>query len=711
MTRPPVEIALEYAAHGWPVFPCAAATKAPLVARGLYAATTNESIIREWWSRNPDAMIGVPTGEMSGIWVLDIDKGHGVDGEAAIANLEAEHGALPETIVSNTPSGGRHLMFRMPEGVEIKNRGRFVPGADTRGNGGYIIAPGSVRDDGTYYEWGETTAGEPADAPQWLLDMVTRKEMPKKDTPASPYQSGSNDAYVDAAISSELSDLAAAPGGSRNNRLNLAAFALGQFVGSGAISEFDARIALEAIARQWPNFRKSQQTINNGLNAGQDSPRDIPESNFDPAEVNADLTRQGAILAAQLLGNPTSKTAGATIEAVTRAPNLVRATPFEWRDPKTISRREFIYGRHLIRKFVSVTVSPGGLGKTSLTITESLAMTSGKALLGVKPDVRLNVWLFNAEDPRDEMERRVMAAALHYKLRPDDFVNRLFLDIGREQDLVIAREDKRTGLKIMVPVVEAVVEQIITNEIDVMIIDPFVSTHAVSENDNGSIDAVAKLWAKIADRTNSAIEIVHHVKKVQDREITTDDARGASSLLGASRSARVLNRMSEKEAGNAGVSPEDRFSIFSVVYGKSSMSPMTGKQEWRRLHSVALGNGGGLGKPQDHVGVATEWSWPTKEDAIAATIKAAAVEYGHEAIEIVKVRVSNTVCMESVQSADWVGYVVAEALGKPIAVSRTMTPEKSEMKRLVTAWIETGVLVRYRGKNDKGREAPMVRAG
>ncbi len=48
-------------------------------------------------------------------------------------------------------------------------------------------------------------------------------------------------------------------------------------------------------------------------------------------------------------------------------------------------------------------------------------MASGKALLGVKPPSRLRVWNFNSEDPRDEMERRFMAAAIHYKLKPEDF--------------------------------------------------------------------------------------------------------------------------------------------------------------------------------------------------------------------------------------------------------------------------------------------------
>src|SRR5690606_7351743 len=215
---------------------------------------------------------------------------------------------------------------------------------------------------------------------------------------------------------------------------------------------------------------------------------------------------------------------------------------------------DFVYGTHLIRKYVSVTVSPGGLGKTSLTIAEALAMVTGRPLLGTPLSRALNVWLFNAEDPRDEMDRRIMAAAMHFRLSPDD-VNGLFLDTGREQDLIVAYEDKRSGLKINEPVVESVVDQIRRNRIDVMVVDPFVSTHGVSENDNGAIDKVTKLWAKIADETNCAIELVHHVRKSEGRDVTVEDARGAVSLLAAARSARVLNRMTDEQASEAGVPP------------------------------------------------------------------------------------------------------------------------------------------------------------
>ncbi len=163
-------------------------------------------------------------------------------------------------------------------------------------------------------------------------------------------------------------------------------------------------------------------------------------------------------------------------EQPTESKRAIIATPFVWKDPATLPRREFAFGKHFIRKYVSVTVAPGGLGKTANSIVEALAMASGKALNGTKPPKRLKVWLFNAEDPRDELERRIMAACIHFNLKPADIVGHLFLDTGREQELVIAIDDKK-GVRIQEPVVEAVVETISELGIDVMIVDPFVSTH------------------------------------------------------------------------------------------------------------------------------------------------------------------------------------------------------------------------------------------
>ncbi len=166
-----LELALDYADKGWPVFPCRPANKQPLTTHGFKDASMDPEKIREWWSSNPDAMIGVPTGSRSGVWVLDVDV-KGGDGHAELAALEAENDNLPDTITVDTPSGGRHYLFEYVEGV--KSRGNVAANIDVRGEGGYVIVSGSVNSDGQFYEWA-AKAPRPAQAPAWLLERVIRR--------------------------------------------------------------------------------------------------------------------------------------------------------------------------------------------------------------------------------------------------------------------------------------------------------------------------------------------------------------------------------------------------------------------------------------------------------------------------------------------------------------------------------------------------------
>ncbi len=97
------------------------------------------------------------------------------------------------------------------------------------------------------------------------------------------------------------------------------------------------------------------------------------------------------------------------------------------------------------------------------------------------------VWYFNGEDPLDEIHRRVVAAMRHHKIEAQDIGENLFLDSGRSQPIVVGVQT-RDGALIQEPIVEAVVDTIKRHKIDVVTLDPFVSTHQVSENDNNDSD-------------------------------------------------------------------------------------------------------------------------------------------------------------------------------------------------------------------------------
>jgi hypothetical protein len=98
-----------------------------------------------------------------------------------------------------------------------------------------------------------------------------------------------------------------------------------------------------------------------------------------------------------------------------------------------------------------------------------------------------SVWLFNLEDPRDELERRIAAAMQLHTIAGGDLGDRLHIDSGRDRPLCTAMQT-RDGAQISKPVFDDLARQIWGRKIDVLVVDPFVSSHQVSENDNGAID-------------------------------------------------------------------------------------------------------------------------------------------------------------------------------------------------------------------------------
>jgi RecA-family ATPase len=263
----------------------------------------------------------------------------------------------------------------------------------------------------------------------------------------------------------------------------------------------------------------------------------------------------------------------------------IQATPFFWRPEAELPPRKWLYGRHLLRKFLSVDVAAGGVGKSSLKIGEALAMASGRDLYSQNlHEGALRVWIYNLEDPAEETERRIHATAKRFRLRPEDLGDRLYVDSGRDQPCVIATETPN-GAMIARPVVEAIIEQLMERRIDVLSIDPFVSSHAISENDNMAIDMVAKEWARIADIANCSINLVHHVRKQNGTEANADSARGASALIGAARSVMVFNRMVKEEADKLGVAEDEMRFYFRVDNDKANLAP-SGTTTWYRMNNV-----------------------------------------------------------------------------------------------------------------------------
>ena len=155
VVRGQLDLALSTADAGVPVHPVGHDRKTPLTAHGFNDATTDPAQINRWWQRSPNALVSIPTGETTGIVVLDIDRG----GEESFAALLARLGCeLPEDLSdvwAYTPNNGRHYFFKHKTGTAPRTRASDIaPNIDNRGIGGSIIIPGNVLPDGRVYRWG-----------------------------------------------------------------------------------------------------------------------------------------------------------------------------------------------------------------------------------------------------------------------------------------------------------------------------------------------------------------------------------------------------------------------------------------------------------------------------------------------------------------------------------------------------------------------------
>jgi hypothetical protein len=155
------------------VLPLRPRDKRPLLPwEPLQRLPPKEAEIGEWFERWPEANIGIVTGAVSGLVVIDIDSQH--EGEESLRQLEVEHGPLPHTVEAITGGGGRHFYFAHAGGL-VRNRTGLASGVDLRGDGGYVVAPPSVHPSGGTYAW--EVSHHPDDVPlaaipRWLARQL-----------------------------------------------------------------------------------------------------------------------------------------------------------------------------------------------------------------------------------------------------------------------------------------------------------------------------------------------------------------------------------------------------------------------------------------------------------------------------------------------------------------------------------------------------------
>ncbi len=481
-----LKLALGYAKKGWPVFPLDPHGKQPLgrlAPHGFKDATTDTRVVRRWWTKEPEANIGHPTG-------IICDAGDFDSNETMLrfAELAEQHGLDVKQLPRSRTGRGRHVLFE-PTGVG--NKVDVIPGMDWRGKGGYIVLPGSLHPSGQQYSWIREPNGHLPAAPDWLKELLTDRAPQSTQTPATTAERPP-EVYLKAAIESELNAVRTASEGTRNDQLNRSAFALGQMVGAGWLpfhhAEAELRAAAYACGLEEPEVTR---TIRSGLKSGQQDPRPTPES-----RAGGEI-RHGAASSVE--------TAQPATEQAADQPWLVSLAELLTKPP---ADHDWLVEGLLISGGIGLMGAKPKVGKTTLLHQLALCVARGERFLGRQVQAGPVIYLALEEDESWVVKRfRALGA------RPDDNVHVLVGQAPQQalQKLRAAIEEQQAKLAIVDPI------QRLTRLEDI--------------NDYAQVSNATDPLIAIARQTGCAFVFSHHLGKL-DRD-SGDQILGSTALFGS----------------------------------------------------------------------------------------------------------------------------------------------------------------------------------
>lgn len=237
--------------------------------------------------------------------------------------------------------------------------------------------------------------------------------------------------------------------------------------------------------------------------------------------------------------------------------NSTKHVDIDWNN---IPRRPWMAGNRLLRGYVTLLTGPGGVGKTALTMTCALSFALGRKLLdpgNANPHWRLHggpqrTYIYSLEDDLVETTRRMSAVQRFHGVGPHEADDYLLYGDGSADRLILAVTEPGRKL-VRTALADKLIDHLIENQVDILILDPFVKMHNCNENDNMEMDFTMVVLKEIAAKANCALWLVHHSGKAG----TTMDphgGRGASSIPAAGRVNETLSTAT-KEDRTATASP------------------------------------------------------------------------------------------------------------------------------------------------------------
>lgn len=532
--------ALRCAEIGWLVFPCK--DKIPLTSNGFKGATTDIEQIKAWWTKHPDANIGVATGEKSGFFVLDIDVKNGAGGFESLSDLERKFGELPHTVESITQSGGRHIFFRCPV-TGLGSKTGFRPGMDIKSDGGHVILPSSVIE-GRSYEWEVSHHPDEtmiAEAPEWLLKLL--------DSPLISAASKANGNVI--------------PSGQRNSTLTRLAGTMRR-VGMSKDEIFAALERTNQDRCKPPLSKREVERIAESI------------SRYEPDGIAVAVV-EGEAVPCGSMGTSGHDEAEASTPFGPVAPI---ATWLNTEPPPM----DYLFENLLISGVTGGIFAAGGTGKTYLILCLMLSASLGLPFFRTfRPTRSMHVLGLLGEDPPDMIHRRIKNIIGNFEdVDKALLAENLRLYCGRPAPLMKlngnnpAKTDAFEWLK----------AEVETFQPELIIIDPKSMFYGLDENSNDNCTQWVNTL-KALTMNGATVLFSHHVTKALSGALELNGARGGSALADGSRFAANMRGLTEEDAKKYDIEEPWKYVEFRVT--KNSYVPkLPGSVFFRFTHDGAL---------------------------------------------------------------------------------------------------------------------------
>lgn len=470
------EAALKYADYGFAVFPLAPGSKSPLRdTEGVKEATTDKETILARWKREPEANIGIATGQ-SGLVALDVDPRDG--GTDTLRELEDKHGNLPQTLTARSGGADRgvHLIFKAPDTDDYLGTS-LGPGLDVRRGGYYIVAPPSIHPDtGNSYEWIDKCS--PADLPQWAVKQLTEPKSTKDDVPV---EAGETSTYGQAVLDGEVARVLSAEEGRRNNQLFKASVRVYEVTKAGEVERpyADKMLRRAATATGLP-----QQEIDRTLQSSWGRAEAVPPERPELAKREPPEDRE--------------------LDFLTIA-DLRDMPPPEWLVP------------NMVPEGLTTLYGPPSVGKTFVALDWSLSLAVsgkqvvycvGEALKGIRK--RIDAWVaaHPGNDPEAKGKFLVLGGGAFPKFLKGYSVERLRRNIDGLSQL--------------------------NKSPDLLVIDTWHrSLRGGSDSSDGDAGDAIGVLDDIRNEYGTSSLVIHHPRK-PGRDETHPPARGSGALVGDS---------------------------------------------------------------------------------------------------------------------------------------------------------------------------------